>query len=216
MNVLRSALCTAGLALAAGCASQSTATLPPQSGFGTESATLRFATNLIADGSFETPKVPSGSYTTYGKGQKFSGWSVVGKPGNIAVVSDKFVYGGYTFPAACGHQLVDLTGTSDSRTGLQQSIKTTTGATYTLTFDVGNAYGSGNIGTSSTVLAYVAGKQVLRAKNTKGKGLTHMVWQAFSTTFQATSSQTGVKLINGDPVSDTVNGLDCVTVTLKT
>jgi hypothetical protein len=215
MNVLRSASFAASLAIAAGCASHSTAVLPSQSGF-TGSAMLRFATNLMTNGSFETPKAPPGSYTLYNKGQKFTGWTVVGKPGNIAIVSDTFTYGGYTFPAACGHQLVDLTGTSDSRTGLQQAVKTTNGVTYTLSFDVGNAYGTGNIGTSSTVLAFVAGKQVLRAKNTKGKGLTHIVWQKFSTTFQATSSLTGIKLINGDPVSDTTNGLDCVTVTPKT
>lgn len=215
MKALRDSLLVASLAMATGCASYSTTTLPLQSGSRAEVPTLRFTSglNLIVDGSFEKPKVPSGSYVTYSNRQKIIKWSVVGKPGNVAIVSDTFQFNGYTFSAACGHQSLDLTGTTNSRTGVQQSIKTATGAVYRLSFDVGNAYGSGSIGTTSTVLAFVAGKEVLKARNTKGKGLMHIAWESFSTNFTATSSLTRIKFINGDPVDDAVNGLDCVAVT---
>ena len=215
MKALRDSLLVASLAMATGCASYSTTTLPLQPGSRTELPTLRFRSgpNLIVDGSFEKPKVTSGSYVTYSNHQKIMKWSVVGKPGNVAVVSDTFQFDGYTFSAACGHQSLDLTGTTNSRTGVQQSIKTVKGAYYRLSFDVGNVYGSGSIGTTSTVLVFVDGKRVLKARNTEGNGLMQIAWESFSTNFTATSSRTRIKFINGDPVGDGVNGLDCVTAT---
>jgi hypothetical protein len=37
-----------------------------------------------------------------------------------------------------------------------------------------------------------------------------MVWKSFSITFVATGSTTKIELRNGDPASDTANGLDAV------
>ncbi len=166
------------------------------------------------NGSFEQPTVPSGSYTTFATGQTFDGWKVVGAAGSVAVISDTFVYGGYTLPAGCDHQWLDLTGTSDTRTGVQQKIATVKGTTYNLTFQIGNAYApSGNIGMTSTVLVYVNGKKIYKGTNKKGKGLTREVWKQFSTTFLAKSTAAKIKFINGDPPTDTDNGLDCVSVT---
>ena len=209
-------LALAGSIVLTACAPQSTGSLP---GGAIAPAIARRpgappSANLIANGSFEKPTVPSGSYSDFGTGQAFNGWTVVGASGDVAVVSDTFTYGGYTFPAGCGHQLLDLTGTSDTRTGVQQKIATVNGTTYEISFLVGNAYApSGNIGMTSTALVYVNGKKILKATNKKGKGLTHMVWQQFSTTFLAKGTATKIKFINGDPASDTVNGLDCVSVT---
>jgi Protein of unknown function (DUF642) len=170
--------------------------------------------NLITNGSFEKPKVPSGSYTTFSTGESFNGWSVVGATGNIAVVSDTFTYEGYTFPAGCGHQFVDLTGSSNSLTGLQQKISVVAGATYAISFKVGNVWAAGgDLGQSSTVLVYVNGKKIDKATNKKGKGLTHIVWQTFSKTFIAKGKSAKIKFINGDPPTDTANGLDCISVT---
>jgi hypothetical protein len=102
---------------------------------------------------------------------------------------------------------------SDTATGVQQSIKTISGSKYGLSFKVGNADApSGNIGTSSTVNALLNGKKYFHATNTKGKGKTHQVWESFSTTFTAKSQKTTLAFVNGDPTSDTDNGLDCVRV----
>ena len=170
--------------------------------------------NLIANGSFEKPTVPSGSYTEFNTGQAFTRWTVVGANGNVAVVSDTFLFEGYAFPAGCGHQWLDLTGTSQTPTGVQQKIATVSGTTYQIAFQVGNAYApSGNIGMTSTVLVYVNGKKIFTATNKKGKGLTHQVWQQFSTTFLANTTAAKIKFVNGYPASYTVNGLDCVSVT---
>ncbi len=169
---------------------------------------------ILQNGSFETPVVPSGSYTSYNTGQNFSHWTVVGAAGNVSVVSDSFVYNGYNFPAGCGKQWLDLTGTSQSKTGVLAHIQTVSGKTYAIAFEVGNAYDpTGNIGTSSTVFVYVNGKKIFSAKNTKGKGVKHQVWQKFSTQFTAQSTKASIKFLNGDPPTDTDNGLDCVAVT---
>jgi hypothetical protein len=66
---------------------------------------------------------------------------------------------------------------------------------------------------TSTVFVYVNGKKIYKAKNKKGKGLTREVWKQFSTTFLAKSTAAKIKFINGDPATDTDNGLDCVSVT---
>lgn len=183
----------------------------PQSGIGAAWTSSAGAVKAaFQNGSFELPVVPSGSYTLFSTGQSFSHWKVTGSSGNVGVVSGSFVFNGYTFPAACGAQWLDLTGSSNSKTGVIQTIQTVSGKTYTIVFEVGNAYASG---TSSTVLVYVNGKKLFSARNSKGKGVKHQVWEQFSTQFTAASLKATIKFLNGDPPSDTDNGLDCITVT---
>ena len=80
------------------------------------------AANLIVDGSFERPVVPDGSFQYFTNAQKFRNWTVVGDPGNVAIVSEDLNYCGHTFLTNFGTQFVDLTGNSDTATGLQQKI----------------------------------------------------------------------------------------------
>ncbi len=171
------------------------------------------AANLVKNGSFETPIVPVGSYQTFAKGQGFSGWEVVGAAGNAAIVSGKFTADGFTFPAEAGKQWLDLTGVSNTRTGVAQTIATTPGTAYTLTFWVGNVYDPNGIwGVKSTVIVKVNGEQVFKATNSRGKGKKTQVWEKFVTTITATSSKTTISFINGDPPNDNSNGLDAITV----
>ncbi|MDQ2744370.1 MAG: hypothetical protein M3Z66_19040, partial [Chloroflexota bacterium] len=87
--------------------------------------------NLVRDGSFESPIVPSGGYSVFSTGQTSTAWSVVGAPGNVAVVSGKFTQNGFSFPAAVGAQWLDLTGTSNTPTGVAETVITTPGQAYT-------------------------------------------------------------------------------------
>jgi hypothetical protein len=172
------------------------------------------ATNLLHDGSFEKPVVPSGSFAVFSNGQTFFGWTVVGASGNVGVISGTFTQNGFTFPAKSGHQWLDLTGTSNSATGIAQKVSTTPSHNYTLTFAVGNVYDpNGIFGVTSTVNVLVNGVHVATVKNSRGKGSTSMVWQTFHVTVAATSTTTTIALINGDPANDTLNGLDAVTLT---
>jgi hypothetical protein len=172
------------------------------------------ASTLMRNGGFEKPSVGS-TYIVFSTGQTFPGWKVVGAPGNVGIVSGSFTQNGYTFPAKAGAQWLDLTGVSNSATGVAQRVKNLSpGSPYTLTFSVGNVSNPGGIfGTTSTVNVLVNGSPLMTAVNSKGAGTTTQVWQKFSKTFVAPTAITTISFINGDPSDDTNNGLDGVSLT---
>jgi len=178
------------------------------------SVTAVFAqTNLIKNRSFERPVVPSGGFRLFSTGKTFSHWKVVGDSGNVAVVSGMYTEQRFRFPAKAGAQFLDLTGASNTATGVAQTVATTPGAAYFLTFYVGNIYDPHGVdGVTSTVNVWVDGQQVYRATNSRGKAKTSLTWQKFTTTIVAASSTTTIAFINGDPPSDNVNGLDAITL----
>jgi len=169
--------------------------------------------NLISDGGFEQPIVPSGSAATFYLGQEFSGWVVTGEPGTVSVASGNFVIGGFALPAHGGSQWLDLTGESNTQTGVQQTVSTTSGSVYNLSFWVGNSYEPGyGSEASSTINVFVNGQLLTSALNTDGKGVAAQVWRKFSAKFQATTRQTSIVFMNADPGSDSTNGLDDVSL----
>ena len=169
------------------------------------------AKNLAKNGSFEKPVVGDGTYQLFNTGDSFKSWTVVGDAGNVAIVSGDFSYC-VALPAAKGKQFVDLTGTSDTPTGIPTSVKTSPGSTYSVTFFLGNIVGSGNCGTTSTVNLVIDGVPV--ASFTNKKGGDQQVWKKFSTECTAQNPTTTIAFMNGDPPDDTANGLDGVSVTL--
>jgi len=171
------------------------------------------AANLIKNGSFEKPVVPDGSFDTFNTGDSFKGWTVVGDTGSVAIISQDFTYC-VALPAAKGKQFLDLTGYSNSSTGVQTTIATTPGSAYSISFFVGNIVGGGNCGTTSTVDLYIDGVSAGKFRNKKGEGGSSIVWKKFSTQFTAQNSTTTITFMNGDPSDDTANGLDAVSVTL--
>jgi hypothetical protein len=167
--------------------------------------------NLVRDGSFESPIAPSGGFLVFNVGSRFSRWHVVGASGNIGIVSGTFAQNGFTFPAGCGSQWVDLTGIMTTGVGVAQKIATVQGSQHVLTFSVGNVVDpNGIFGTTSTVNVLVNGVQKFKAVNKKGVGLKVQVWKSFTTTITAPSTSTTVTFVNGDPAGDDNNGLDCV------
>jgi hypothetical protein len=181
------------------------------------------AANVIVDGSFEDPTVPIGSFTLFNSGTTFgtgNPWSVVGPSGgNVGIVYKNFSQSGITFPAQDGNQWIDLTGTSNSPAeGVQQTVATTIGQQYSLSFYVGNVNNVGGIfGTTSTVDVDVNGSQVLAAENSCTTTCpSTLTWQLFTTTFIATSTSTVLAFLNGDPSNDTSNGLDNITLNATT
>jgi Protein of unknown function (DUF642) len=176
--------------------------------------TVLASTNLIRDGGFEKPVVGAGSFQGFSTGQSFSHWTVVGATGNVAIVSGTFTQSGFSFPAKSGHQWLDLTGVSNSATGVAQTVSTSPGSSHTLSFAVGNVDNpTGIFGVTSTVKVFVNGTLVATDTNSRGAGSTSMVWQVFHVSFSAPSASTTIELINGDPANDTLNGLDAVKLT---
>ena len=167
--------------------------------------------NLIKNGGFEKPVVAAGSYEGFSTGQTFNHWTVTGAAGNVAVVSGTFTQNGFNFPAEAGNQWLDLTGVSNTATGVAQTVKTVSGAKYVVTFWVGNVYDpDGIFGTTSTVDASVDGTQVKAVTNSE-MGTTQQ-WEKFKVHFTASSTRTSVALLNGDQSNDTNNGLDGVSL----
>jgi len=168
--------------------------------------------NLIRNGGFEQPVVGTGGYKLVPSGQSFAGWKVVGATGNVGPISGAFSQNGIAFTAKAGKQWLDLTGLSNSVTGVAKTVKTKPGASYRLSFAVGNVVDSGGIfGTISTVNVLVNGHNVLAATNRTGGH--EQAWKTFTVTVKATSASTTISFMNGDPSTDNDNGLDAVSLT---
>ncbi len=173
--------------------------------------------NLITNGSFETPLVPAGGFTNFASGSTLiTGWTVVGPQASI--VSTSYVSFGLKFPAEDGKQWLDLTGDASNKVeGVEQTIATTPGAIYDLSYFVGNQVNPGGpYGTTSTVDVLVNGKVIQKATNSMGAGGTSQVWEQFSASFVAASSSTTIEFLNEDPPTDNTNGLDNIVVTQGT
>jgi len=168
--------------------------------------------NLISNGSFETPVVTTGSFDIFATGSTgITGWTVTGPPGKeVAVVSTAFSQNGVLFNAEDGNQWLDLTGLSANSTeGLTQTVTTTPGTRYALTFFVGNTTGGGIFGTASSVIVKVNGAAAGTFTNSNAAPAS-LNWQQFTETFTAAGTSTAIEFDNDDPASDNSNGLDNV------
>jgi hypothetical protein len=170
--------------------------------------------NLITNGSFESPVAPAGSFDNFGSGSTgISGWTVVGP--EVSVVSGTYFSECCSFPAESGSQWLDLTGdVSNTVEGVQQTVATTPGTEYDLTFWVGNIYDpDGVYGTTSTVDLRLGGIDgtLLGAFTNSSTTTGTQTWEEFTTSFTATSTSTTLDFLNGDPSNDNSNGLDNIT-----
>jgi len=121
--------------------------------------------NLISNGSFETPLVANGvncfgltGCEGFAVGAALGAWTVVGistTVNAILLLNNNYTENGgqLHFSAEDGQQSVDLTGAfNQGRNGVEQTITTTPGTSYNLTFWVGNqdnsqpGYGLGRVG----------------------------------------------------------------------
>jgi len=154
------------------------------------------AQNLIQNGSFETPVVAPGTYQEFPVGAAaIPKWEITGEVGSVAVISTTLSGNGFTFQAKSGQQSLDLTGGSNGQTGVQQTVATTPGAAYELTFHVGNVYDLGGaFGSSSTVNVYVNGILLTSVRNAAGKNSNNQVWKKVSVAFQANADTSTGKM----------------------
>jgi membrane carboxypeptidase/penicillin-binding protein PbpC len=167
--------------------------------------------SLLTNCSFELPTITAGTYSLFSSDAGIDGWTVAGAAGNVDTLSTTFTQNGYSFVSEDGQQAMDLTGTTNTATGVAQTVTTTVGTHYTLSFWVGNVVNpDGIFGVTSTVNVLINGTQVLAAENSGGMGTTMLNWQQFSWEFVAASTATTIAFINGDPSNDTSNFIDNV------
>jgi hypothetical protein len=132
------------------------------------------ATNLVSNGSFETP-ISSG-IATFGTGStSITGWTVIGAS-DISVLLNGI---GGIVPDD-GQQFLDLTGTRDNQgvySGVSQTLSTLDGVAYTLQFALGNYSQNPGI-TGIAVTAGSAAQTFTLARPASG-----FVWETFSLNF---------------------------------
>lgn len=107
------------------------------------------AASLVTNGSFEAPNIVGGGYVLYTTGSTaINGWTVLGPPSDsIQLTPD--TYAG--LQASDGHQWLDLTGIYGYDKGVRSdAFVTAPGATYRVSFDVGNyiPFGMATVGVS--------------------------------------------------------------------
>ena len=165
--------------------------------------------NLITNGSFEAPVVPSGSFTNFSVGStSIPGFTVVGPGTNVSVVSGAFSQSGVSFPAEDGIQWLDLTGDgSNSTEGVAQTVTTVAGDRYQLSYFIGNTTGGGIFGTTSTVNVSVDGVPAFSDTNNTVSPTT-LTYEQFTHDFIASTTSTTLTFLNGDPPNDNSNALD--------
>lgn len=139
--------------------------------------------NLVNNGGFEAQTV-SGQFTPYSKAsQGLTGWTI--GVGSVDLVSNVL------WNPASGVNSLDLNGTKKGE--IHQSLNTTAGQLYQLSFDLaGNVFGtpslkkmSVNVGGNSTYTFDVAGKSA-----------TNMGWTNYATNFFATSQSTTLSFLS--------------------
>jgi hypothetical protein len=168
--------------------------------------------NLLVNGSFELPLVPVGGYTNYAAGSaSVVGWSIVGI--DAAVTSGSFTQNGITFQAQAGNQWIDLAGvtSNSSLSGVSQSIVTTPGAAYEMTFYVGSAT-DGSVFFPSTIDLSVNGQARVSYANLAAP-TTSLNWKQFNVGFIAQGASTSLTFYNGCASNNFNCALDNVSVT---
>jgi hypothetical protein len=92
---------------------------------------------------------------------------------------------------------------------VSQSVATTAGDQYQLSYWVGNTTVGGIFGTTSKVNVSLNGTLTFSDTNSNVSPTT-LNWEQFTHTFVATGSSTALAFANGDPAGDNSNGLDNV------
>ncbi|MFO1321671.1 MAG: PEPxxWA-CTERM sorting domain-containing protein [Burkholderiales bacterium] len=159
------------------------------------------AANLLTNGSFETPVIGY-PYAFYSSGSTaITGWTAVG-PGETQNTRTEFL------PASDGAQWIDLTGYSGYDKGLRSdAVVTEVGATYRLSFDLGDYQPFG----SSTVSVRVNDGAPTLFVNPYQSGIMDWERKSLSWVADATSARiTFLGVANGALSNDLGIGLDNV------
>jgi hypothetical protein len=172
--------------------------------------------NLLKDGSFESPMITGAQ--GFSAGSTLGDWNVVDKFGgqsSVALVNNNYTEtaqdgGTLYFHSQDGSQNVDLTGVGNTGTpGLQQTVGTTPGSSYTLSFYVGNQDNSQpNYSTASSVELDINGTFINIYTNNDNSH-NDVNWQQIAYSFTASSASTTIDFYNATS-GDNYAGLDNV------
>jgi hypothetical protein len=168
--------------------------------------------DLIGNGDFETPGTSSGGYTSKTGGQTIGAWTVSGT--NVLLLNTTYHESGITFNSHSGKNALDITGIGNtgSADGVTQSVATSVGTQYLLSFYVGRG-DAGNDKTSGPIYANPAtinlsingGSNVSFTNSDVTQNAVN--WKEFSYLFTATTSLTTISFLNGTPLNTKTNNV---------
>ena len=158
--------------------------VPPAGGCGTCPCTTN---NLIVDGGFEGGVPPTGCQQ-FLVGPAIPGWSVI----NDEIARCQLTPP-YNVTPSQGALFLDLTGYSDAppHGGVTQTVPTTIGQCYRLTFDLGVNLDYPNLAGPITLRASAGATSVYFTHNPSGSGT---VWGSYGFVFTAVSANTPISL----------------------
>jgi hypothetical protein len=174
------------------------------------------AANLIVNGGFESPATAPGLNFNFGGGNSFLGWTVVGPASNaVTILNATYAETNILFQAQTGASSLDITGAGNAgpTAGVVQTVSTSVGQPYSLTFWVGNADGSGNsaFGLPSTVNLVINNGSPTSFTNSSVV-FRAVQWSQFEYVFIAATPTTTLAFYNGTPAGDRFAGLDNISL----
>jgi choice-of-anchor C domain-containing protein len=151
------------------------------------------APNLVVNGNFSRPVQPKNSYeTVYPSAQKIPGWTVGGD--SVDLMGSTY----FKLPSASssGSQAVDLSGSAPG--SLTQTISTTPGTSYTLTwYEAGNPNGGQAV--KVMTVSWDKTSKAYPAPSTRDRSDTNMGWSQKSQIVVASSAQSVLVLADTTP-----------------
>jgi hypothetical protein len=174
--------------------------------------------NLITNGDFEMNPVANGAGVILATNDTTSlpGWKVIGACGSncIGILNNYLEasnLGTLTFQAQSGNQSLDLTGGFNSLVGgVEQTVATSIGANYSLTFYVGNMDNNASSYTLASAVQVAITGQAAQIFSNNTNTTTHLNWALETFDFTATSTSTTIDFINATLLADNEAGLDNV------
>src|SRR5262245_4784089 len=159
--------------------------------------------NLLTNGSFEEPPRPDGYEYVPGDLTTIPGWRTI-----LSGVErfDPHIYGAGA--ASDGSLALDLNTDVLTGGGIEQTIPTAVGLIYLLSFDAGTWLNAGRYGNGHIEVVINGIGQRFTVTNPTPS----IVWQRFTVTFQATTTETTIAFQNFDSPEQTFSLLDNVSV----
>ena len=177
-------------------------------------ATTAQAVELIVNGGFEVNRPVAGGTINYSGAAGPTGWAHVGR--TVTALDTAYTEGPTVFFAHTGNVSMDLTGPSNTgpTSGLAQTVATSTGQFYRLSFWLGNAQSTAvqSYNLASSLTLQIDGGMATTFSNaditSNGNN-----WRQFSHDFAAAGALTTITFRNATPLTDNQTGLDDVSLT---
>ncbi|MEZ5399507.1 MAG: DUF642 domain-containing protein [Bryobacteraceae bacterium] len=169
--------------------------------------------NLISNPGFEL-SVMGGNFQIVNTGDTFiTDWNVSGAA--LLMLTSSYTENGGTllFPSHSGDQHLDITGAGNTLLGqISQTVTTTPGIDYTLSFWVGNQDDADPVYPNASLISLYIDGSLVGTYGHSDDTPNQTTWREFVVNFKAASASTTIAFENATPTGDNMAGLDDVSL----